>query len=48
MMSADARDFVYLVNVKTGEEKAEPTIRKETLEKYKADVAKYLPRKEER
>lgn len=45
IMSAVASDFVYLVKIKKGEEKAEPTISAETLRKYKADVAKYLVRK---
>ena len=43
-MSAVASNFVYLVEVKKGEEKKEPTISAETLKKYQADVAKYLNR----
>lgn len=47
-MSAVASDYVYLVKIKKGAEKPEPTISAETLKQYKADVAKYLTRKDGR
>ena len=47
-MSAVASNFVYLVKIKPGSEKKEPTISAEMLKHYKADVAKYLTRKNDR
>lgn len=47
-MSAVASNFVYLVKVQKGAEKKEPTISAETLKQYRADVAKYLTRKDDR
>ena len=47
-MSAVASNFVYQVKIKQGSEKKEPTISAETLKQYKADVAKYLTRKDDR
>jgi len=41
-MSAVARDYAYQVKIEKGKEKPKPTISLEVLEKYQADVAKYL------
>lgn len=41
-MSAVARDYSYQVKINKNKKKPEPTISKETLERYAADVAKYL------
>ena len=44
-MSAGASNYVYFVKVKENSEKKQPTVSAETLRKYQADVAKYLPKK---
>lgn len=41
-MSAVSRDYTYQVKIEKGKDKPKPTISLETLEKYRADVAKYL------
>ena len=41
-MSAVAQSYVYQVKVNPNKKKAEPTVSREALKKYQADVAKYL------
>ena len=47
-MSAVARDYAYQVKIEKGKDKPKPTISLETLEKYRADVAKYLTQKNDK
>lgn len=44
-MSAVAQNYVYQVKIDPNKKKEEPTISRETLQKYQADVAKYLTQK---
>lgn len=44
-MSAVAKNYSYQVKISAPTKKPEPTVSRETLKKYQADVAKYLVRK---
>lgn len=46
-MSAVAQNYAYQVKVNEEQKKPEPTISRETLKKYRADVAKYLKPKDD-
>lgn len=47
-MSAVARDYAYQVKIEKSEQKPEPTISREVLKQYQADVAKYLKRENDK
>ncbi len=47
-MSATASNYVYMVEVKKGQKKLEPSISKETLAEYRKNVEKYLVKKDDR